>query len=270
MRIVDAQIHLWPNDLGPPHHWRKPYRIEDALADMQEAGVDAAINHPPFWDPNSDAYAAEAVAGHPDKFATLGWFPMDENADADRVDAWLVKPGMLGLRYIISPPAIDEAIRNGHFDWLWEAANAREVPMGVFAAPSQLDLIGDLASRFPKMRILIDHMSVSPDQKIPDAIEHFDTMAELARHANVAVKTSAAPSMATDKYPFESTHRYLKQLFDAYGAERTFWGSDYTRLHCSWRDCIELFTENLPWLSGRDLEMVMGDSLCHWIKWDRR
>ena len=23
----------------------------------------------------------------------------------------------------------------------------------------------------------------------------------------------------------------------------------------------------LPWLKGRDLELVMGEALCHWIGW---
>ena len=37
---------------------------------------------------------------------------------------------------------------------------------------------------------------------------------------------------------------------------------------CSWRECITLFTEELPWLTGEDLEKVMGRALCNWIGWD--
>jgi hypothetical protein len=29
-----------------------------------------------------------------------------------------------------------------------------------------------------------------------------------------------------------------------------------------------MFTEELPWLAGRDLELVMGRALCDWIGWD--
>jgi hypothetical protein len=28
-----------------------------------------------------------------------------------------------------------------------------------------------------------------------------------------------------------------------------------------------MFTEELPWLSGRDQELVMGRALCDWIGW---
>ena len=37
-----------------------------------------------------------------------------------------------------------------------------------------------------------------------------------------------------------------------------FWGTDITRMHCTWRQCVTLFTEELPWLKGRDLDLVMG------------
>jgi hypothetical protein len=36
---------------------------------------------------------------------------------------------------------------------------------------------------------------------------------------------------------------------------------------CSWRQCVTLFTEELPWLSERDKELTMGDALCTWIGW---
>jgi hypothetical protein len=28
-----------------------------------------------------------------------------------------------------------------------------------------------------------------------------------------------------------------------------------------------MFTEELPWLKGRDLELVMGRAVCDWLGW---
>jgi len=28
-----------------------------------------------------------------------------------------------------------------------------------------------------------------------------------------------------------------------------------------------MFTEELPWLTGRDLELVMGRAVCAWLDW---
>jgi hypothetical protein len=32
---------------------------------------------------------------------------------------------------------------------------------------------------------------------------------------------------------------------------------------------VTFFTEELPWLKGRDLELVMGQSVVEWLDWKR-
>ena len=49
-----------------------------------------------------------------------------------------------------------------------------------------------------------------------------------------------------------------------------FWGTDITRMPYSYRQCVTMFTEELPWLAGRDLERVMGQGVCDWIGWQRK
>jgi hypothetical protein len=46
-----------------------------------------------------------------------------------------------------------------------------------------------------------------------------------------------------------------------------FWGTDLTRMPCTYYECITLFTEHLPWLQGEDLEWVMGRGICAWLDW---
>jgi len=49
-----------------------------------------------------------------------------------------------------------------------------------------------------------------------------------------------------------------------------FWGTDISKMPCSWKQCVTMFTEELPWLRGSDLELVMGDVLCAWWGWERK
>ena len=49
------------------------------------------------------------------------------------------------------------------------------------------------------------------------------------------------------QYPFRSLHPHLHRCFDAFDPERIFWGTDITRMLCFWRQCVTLFTEELPW-----------------------
>ena len=74
MMIVDAQIHIWAKGTPSAHHRQEPYSKDQALAGMDEAGVDRAVIHPLMWDPDSNELAVEAVRAHPDRFAILGWF----------------------------------------------------------------------------------------------------------------------------------------------------------------------------------------------------
>ena len=61
--------------------------------------VDAALIHPPGWDPNSGAIAEDAARKYPDRFAILGNFPPDKPESRDLIAGWLKRPGMLGLRW---------------------------------------------------------------------------------------------------------------------------------------------------------------------------
>ena len=74
MQIVDAQIHLWgtglPSNLS--HRQVTHFTPEEAIVLMDEGGVDAAVIHPPGWDPASTDMALAAVQNYPGRFAIMG------------------------------------------------------------------------------------------------------------------------------------------------------------------------------------------------------
>ena len=98
---------------------------------------------------------------------------------------------------------------------------------------------------------------------------HMPDLLALAKFPNVAVKATGAPGYSSEAYPFRSMHTYLRQIYDAFGPERMFWGTDISKMPCSWRQCVTMFTEELPWLNERDKTLIMGDALCAWWGWDR-
>src|SRR5437867_10251268 len=100
MLIVDAQIHLWAKNLptNAAHRQVPSWSAEECLAEMDAAGVDAALIHPPGWDPDSGAVAEAAARKYPNRFAILGNFPVDKPESQGLVAGWKNRPGMLGLR----------------------------------------------------------------------------------------------------------------------------------------------------------------------------
>ena len=45
--------------------------------------------------------------------------------------------------------------------------------------------------------------------------------------------------------------------------------TDITRMPRAWKQCVTMFTEELPWLSGPDRDLVMGGAVCDWIGWKK-
>jgi len=48
-----------------------------------------------------------------------------------------------------------------------------------------------------------------------------------------------------------------------------FWGTDISKMPCPWRECVTMFTQELPWLNAKDKQLIMGQALCAWWGWDR-
>ena len=134
-------------------------------------------------------------------------------------------------------------------------------------APGMLDGVRRVASLFPTLPLAIDHMGVGRAVRDDAAFTHLPELLELSKLPNVSIKLSTLPIFSNDPYPYVNLHPYLKQLFESYGAERLFWGSDLSRLPCSYRVCINLFLNELPWLSRQDIKAIMGQSLCSWLDW---
>jgi len=268
MLIVDSQVHIWTSGTPVGVHRQVPaYTKDELLRDMDEAGVRAAVLHPPSWDDNANAVAIDAARQHPDRLAVLGYFDVSRGEDQRLIETWKKQPGMLGLRFAFLRRGEENWLVDGTMNWLWPAAERAGLPVGLLLAPGRIKTVGEVAAKHPKLRILIDHMARQRGSKDDASFSDLGDLLALAKHPNVAVKASGAPSYSSEPYPYRNIHKHLKRIFDAFGPTRMFWGTDITRMPCSWRQCVTLFTEELPWLKGRDLELVMGRALCDWIGW---
>ena len=155
MQIVDAQIHTWgtglPSNLS--HRQVTHFTPEEAIALMDEGGVDAAVIHPPGWDPNSTEMAFNAVRDYPGRFAILGSLPLDQPESRARVARWRDQPGMLGLRYTFLHDPARQRLHDGEYDWLWTEAEKAGVPVATLATDS-LAYLGRVAKRHRIGRLL--------------------------------------------------------------------------------------------------------------------
>jgi len=274
MLIVDSQIHIWKNGKMSPNHRQIPsYPAEDALAEMAQAGVDCAMIHPPSaLGEAANELAVEAVRKYPDKFCILGHFDLESPDRESIVARWRERPGMLGFRFTFNLPEQKSWWTDGTLDWFWPACEKQKLVVGLLATGPNIKVLGKIAERHPGMRFNIDQIGRGggrSNKKDDELYADLDEMLALAKLPNVGVKLSGAPSTSSHPYPYKNIHDYLKRIIDAFGADRCFWGTDITRMPCSYRQCVTMFTEEMPWLKGRDLERVMGGAVIDWLGWKR-
>jgi predicted TIM-barrel fold metal-dependent hydrolase len=271
MKIIDAQVHIWSRTVIPPsgvHRKVERFSAEECLKEMDEAGVDAALIHPPSgWDPDANAFAIEAAKEYPDRFAIMGQFPLTNPENRKLIQGWRKQPGMMGLRWAFLSEEQQKWLYDGSVEWLWPAAEKEGLPLAMMGGLF-LKKFREIAERHPDLKLMVDHCGLNRHGRDAEAFIHLDELVALAKLPNVAVKATGAPHYSTGPYPFRNIHDGLHRIFDAFGPKRFFWGTDITRMPCTWRQCITFFTEELPWLKGDDLDGVMGRGLCEWVGWD--
>jgi predicted TIM-barrel fold metal-dependent hydrolase len=177
--------------------------------------------------------------------------------------------GMLGVRLTFHRDNDRPLLTNGAADWFWPAAEALNIPVMVHA-PERLEQISAIAVRHPRLRLIIDHMGFARETVDENADAGAERVVALARHPNVSVKVSALPCYSTAPYPFRNLHAPLKRIIEGFGVRRSYWGSDVSRMlsRCTYKQAVTMFTEELDFLSGRDLDWVMGRGISELLGWE--
>ena len=273
MIVVDSQVHIWaantPERPWPARHEPhkpEPITAQDLLREMDDTGVNACVLVPPSWEGERNDVCLSAAQKYPKRFAVMGRLDPDAPDSRGKIAAWRKQPGMLGLRFTMHRPFLRPLLTEGRLDWLWPEAEKAGVPVMTLALHSDMHLIDRVAERHPRLKLTIDHLGLTTG-KGAEAFQHLDNVLALAKRPNVAVKVSCLPRYATDAYPFRALHPYIRRVYDAFGRKRMFWGSDLSRLPCSYRQSLTYMREEMPWLSAGDKEWILGRGLCEWLGW---
>jgi predicted TIM-barrel fold metal-dependent hydrolase len=273
MMIVDAQVHIWaPNTPARPwparHEPHKPQPItaEDLLREMKTANVGRCVLVPPSWEGERNDVCLAAVQKYPGHFAVMGRLDPEDPASRGKIAGWRKQPGMLGLRFTFHRPLLRPLLTEGKVDWLWGAAEKAGVPIMTLALHSDMHLFDKVAERHPGLKLTIDHLALTKG-KDEEAFKEIGNVLALAKRPNVAVKASCLPHYTKDQYPFRKLDPHIRRVYDAFGPKRMFWGSDLSRLPCTYKQSLTYMSEEIPWLTASDKEWILGRGICEWLGW---
>ena len=264
--LVDAQVHLWSthDPARGPTHLAVPPTVADTLAALDSAGVDRAVLVPPSWEGDRNDVVLAAARQHPDRFAVMGRIPLPDPASARLLPSWR-ESGMLGVRVTLHREPWLGAFDRGELAWFWAALEAADLPVMVYAPGRSLVPV---AREHPDLRLIVDHLALPVEKSAPEVFDDLPDLLALAAFPNVSVKATALPCHSREPYPFRDLHVALRLVVDAFGPDRVFWGSDRTRLPCSYVDGLTYLAEALPHLDDRDLGRITGGAVLDALGWN--
>jgi L-fuconolactonase len=274
MVISDAQIHVWEED-SPRRPWKPGatppgmraggYEAPTIVEEMGRAGVARAVLVPPTLEGGRNDLALDACRRYPGRFGVMAQF-LPERGDRDRLRELLREPDVLGLRFNWMRARSLDFLLDGSHDWVLDEVAAADKALMVLA-PGANSQLGEVASRFKGVRFILDHCNIPSSARDGEIIPRIDALCELADEANIAVKVSALPCVTTEVSPFPLVLGQARRVIEAFGAARCMWGSDLSRLPCSYEEWIRAFTEAADFLQPDQVAMLMSGTLEHWLKW---
>ena len=252
MEIVDTHVHASP-------YWYEP--IETILDQMNRNGVAKAalIQHRGQYD---NSYLIECVRRFPGRFSAVAVIDTDRE-DAPGVLEKLSAEGVEGLR-------MEPSIRSPGGDplALWrKASDLGMVISSGLGTPEEYASaeFNDLVQQLPELPIVIEHLGfVRQAAKPPYAT--FRRILSLSKYPNVYMKFHGlgeiCPRLSpmTQPFPFGDVPPLIEMAYDAFGATKLMWGSDFPPVagREGYRNALRLPMERIPFRSEEDKEWAFG------------
>jgi predicted TIM-barrel fold metal-dependent hydrolase len=269
--IVDTHVHIWAIDpprypVGPTApNWTalpdEPATAEELIADMDANGVGKSVLVQTSWSTWDNGYIADSVKAYPDRFIGHGLLdPLDvDNATLARY--WVRDRGLAGFRFHpLYYPAENVLLRRQN-EPLWEEIAALDVVVQFHMRAEHVDQVAALAVRYPHLRMIIDHMGYP---NVADPMSAFTQVVGLAHHTNIYLKLSDIKGRSREAYPYLDVHPFIRQLLDAFGVQRTVWGTGYPGHHrqkhgwLTLAEELQLVRDGLGFLTYEEIDRILG------------
>jgi predicted TIM-barrel fold metal-dependent hydrolase len=273
--LIDTHMHVWADDterfpFAHPYDPKfKPPKTagtaELLLKEMDAEGVTHCVLVQVIYHGWDNRYVAHCVKAHPKRFRGQGLIDPTDPKVADKLEFWVKRHGLSGMRFSpIYYPGKDGWLNARASDALWEKAEGLKAVFNFFIAAPQLPKLEDMVRRFPKVRVVIDHLA-RVDLKAADPLPELRKLLALAKYPGVWVKVSELSVVSpSGKYPYRDTFPWVKRLYEAFGPDRLLWGTGFpgaTRAEAgrpSLQQELDLVRKEVPFFTPVDREKVLG------------
>jgi L-fuconolactonase len=229
---IDAHAHVaspdticFPRSGALPRAPKFDAPVERLLADMDVAGVGQGLLIQPSLYGFDHSYLLDCLRAHPRRFVGMALANPADASFAGELAEMARDAQIVGVRFA---PLIDPSLPwfSAEMDRLARVIADLDLVVGLLLAPAQLEQAAAWISRWPQIRIVIDHLG-RPDLDEASPIAACDRVARLADLPNVWVKLSALLELSREAYPHRDVGDWARRMLAAFGPERLMWGSDF-------------------------------------------
>jgi L-fuconolactonase len=237
--IIDVHPHVISGDLarypreplgGSQSDWsrERPVSAERMIAAMDEAGVArSALVQAATCYGYDNSYLADAVAAHPARFAGVFSVDVFQPDAAERIGYWMRK-GLAGLRVFIAGHTMaskDARLDDPRGFPAWELASELGITVSVQLRAAGIPQLEAVLARFPRARVLLDHMARPATEDGPPYAAA-ESLFALARHENCFLKLTTH-NLREARKGKATPESFFGRVVAEFGASRVAWGSNY-------------------------------------------
>lgn len=180
----------------------------------------------------------------------VGWVDMESTDFLDSLKGFATHPKFVGIRPLIQDIADPKWMLQENLRPAFEYLVERGLTFDALITSRHLSNTLTLASRYPDLRIVIDH-GAKPVIRDGQFDDWADGMAQLANETNVYCKLSGLMTEAGDDSSYEKILPYMDHLYQVFGGNRLMWGSDWPVVNLAadyrtWIKYLERFLSRLP------------------------
>jgi L-fuconolactonase len=268
--IIDIHPHVIATDTkryplaplgGTQSTWSRdrPTSYETMIKEMDAAGVaKSAIVQASTAYGHDNTYVAEAIAAYPQRFT--GVFSVDVLApDAvEKMKHWIGR-GFSGMRLFTTGSTMP-----GQATWFddprsypaWEYAGAAGLPVCMQMTPQGFPQLRGLMERFPKVRIILDHLA-RPKLVDGPPFAADQPFFDLAKYGQVFLKVTPVNVDAKD-WGKATPESFFGAVITVFGASRIAWGSNFPATAGPLSDILKRAQAAFAFASAAEREWIFG------------
>ena len=243
----------------PPAFEKSNSTVETLLAYMDWCGIDKALLMPNPLYGFHNCYFEESVQKYPDRFKGVALVDVLKGKRAAEELADIYDQGKLfGLKIEVDSTfqcAPDTHLGDEVLAPVWDCCNQYKQPcfIHMFRTEDIVDLY----------KFVLCHMGADACFSKGLPASNIERLIQLIKsRSNVYMDTSTVPVYFDEEYPWSSSVNIIEHCYQAVGAEKLMWASDYPGMlkYGTMQQLINVVKEHCKHITISDLALIMGEN----------